>query len=144
MATDLQDTPLSARATGPVPRAVWVGGGLLGLVTAALAGALIMRSVEPTSTTVAAANPATAAPLTASVATQPMPTTALPPAKPEHHAKAVTAPATVAHPAWNPPGGTRTASTPGSACHCGRWGLPERRVVNPTVSFAARSKSDER
>lgn len=110
MATDLQDTPLSARATGPVPRAVWVGGGLLGLVTAALAGALIMRSVEPTSTTVAAANPATAAPLAASVATQPMPTTALPPAKPEHHAKAVTAPATVAHPAWNPPGGTTRAA----------------------------------
>jgi outer membrane lipoprotein SlyB len=33
--------------TSKLPRAVWVGGGLLSLVTAGLAGALIMRSADP-------------------------------------------------------------------------------------------------
>jgi len=51
-----------------VPRAVWIGGGLLGAVTAGLAGALVMRSApQPVSVAPAAAPSAlvatTAAPL---------------------------------------------------------------------------------
>jgi outer membrane lipoprotein SlyB len=42
-----------------VPRAAWIGGGLLCVVTAALAGALVMKSVSPSSNTpVAATSPA--------------------------------------------------------------------------------------
>lgn len=41
------DTPLTAPRTA-LPRAVWVGFAALGLVTAALAGALVMKSVSPT------------------------------------------------------------------------------------------------
>jgi outer membrane lipoprotein SlyB len=75
---------------------VWIGGGLLAMVTAALAGALVMRSVDPTpvssSATVinAAAQPAMAAqpvPLTASV--QAAPAVALAPAKPVYQSKPV-------------------------------------------------------
>ena len=110
MPTDAHDVSLSTPTIGSVPRAVWIGGGLLSLVTAALAGALIMRSVEPTSTAMATANPATAAPLAASVATRPMPATASASAKPVHHAKPVTSSATALQPVWSPPGGTTRAA----------------------------------
>ena len=43
-------TPLTAPRTS-LPRAVWVGFAGLGLVTAALAGALVMKSVSPTTPT---------------------------------------------------------------------------------------------
>jgi outer membrane lipoprotein SlyB len=42
-----------------VPRALWIGGGLLGLVAAALAGALIMRSMDAASIPGAQVDPAT-------------------------------------------------------------------------------------
>ena len=38
----------SLPSNSTIPRAVWIGFGALGLVTAALAGALVMRSVAPT------------------------------------------------------------------------------------------------
>lgn len=44
------EPPLTAPRTS-LPRAVWVGFAGLGLVTAALAGALVMKSVSPTSPT---------------------------------------------------------------------------------------------
>jgi outer membrane lipoprotein SlyB len=56
---------------GSVPRTVWIGGGLLALATAALAGALVMRSVEPASTSL----PTTAATSAVTSAAQPVPLT---------------------------------------------------------------------
>lgn len=61
----------NAPSTSSVPRAVWIGGGLLCLVTAGLAGALITRSVDPApaaSDTVAAAAKTAAAPAPAAAA----------------------------------------------------------------------------
>lgn len=48
MDSNPQNTPPGMASTGSVPRAVWIGGGLLCLVTAGLAGALITRSVDST------------------------------------------------------------------------------------------------
>lgn len=114
MPTEAHDTPLSSRSTGSVPRAVWVGGGLLSLVTAALAGALIMRSVEPAPiapTVVGSTTSAAGTPLVTPVTAPPIPTAPSPAARPpEHHAKARTAPARAAQPAWNPPGGSTRAA----------------------------------
>jgi outer membrane lipoprotein SlyB len=63
MPTNTIDLAPPASGFGAVPRAVWVGGGLLSLVTAGLAGALIMRpaSVEPIAPTAAVTTPATTA-----------------------------------------------------------------------------------
>ena len=52
-----QATPQATPHVGGLPRAVWVGGGTLALVTAALAGALVMKIATPASTAVAAALP---------------------------------------------------------------------------------------
>jgi outer membrane lipoprotein SlyB len=100
-----------------VPRAVWIGGGLLALVTAALAGALVMRSVDPAPTSL----PATAAASAAGVAAQPVPpaasatpaqaTTALAPAtKPVHRANPATSQSNPGQAQWNAPGGTTHAA----------------------------------
>lgn len=69
MTPSTPSTPVvSATASSPnaLPRAVWIGFGALGLVTAALAGALVMKSVAPTApsdaTTSAAASPTTEVP----------------------------------------------------------------------------------
>ena len=48
MDSNPQNTPPGMASTGSVPRAVWIGGGLLCLITAGLAGALITRSVDST------------------------------------------------------------------------------------------------
>ena len=102
---------------GAVPRAVWIGGGLLALVTAALAGALIMRSVDPAPTSL----PVTAAASVGGVAAQPVPPAAsAPPAqaatalapttKPVHHANPATSQGNPGQAQWNAPGGrTQTA-----------------------------------
>jgi len=109
----LAPSPMSS-----VPRAVWIGGGLLSLVTAALAGALIMRSAAPAPTSVSDAP--TAAASAPALVGQPVPLiasapaaqgTAVAAAKPAHPA----APATGATPApsqgqWNAPSATTTAA----------------------------------
>ena len=59
-----------------LPRAAWVGGGLLSLVAAAAAGALIMRATAPHADTLTGS----------AVAAQPVPSNLAQPAKPEHHA----------------------------------------------------------
>ena len=75
----------------PLPRSVLVGGGLLSLVAAALAGALVMKSVDqPAATVAAAGTPVTASTTAPTTASATAPTTApiAPPAAPP-----VTAPA---------------------------------------------------
>jgi outer membrane lipoprotein SlyB len=100
-----------------VPRAVWIGGGLLALVTAALAGALVMRSVDPAPTSL----PATAATSAAGVAAQPVPPAAsTPPAQaatalapttpPAHRANPATSQSNPGQAQWNAPGGTTHAA----------------------------------
>jgi hypothetical protein len=74
---------LAPQSLSSVPRAVWIGGGLLALVTAALAGALVMRTVEPASTPVTATTPVSATTGAASAAVavgQPVPLIASQPA----------------------------------------------------------------
>lgn len=94
-----------------VPRAVWIGGGLLSLVTAALAGALIMRSVEPAPTLAAAtAASAAAQPVPLTPAAAPSPAPAPIPAKPVHQAKSTPPPATASQGVWNAPGATTHAA----------------------------------
>lgn len=110
MSTEAPDTAPSTSSIGSVPRAVWIGGGLLSLVTAALAGALIVRSVEPAPALVGAANPATGSPLTTNVATPPAPVPAAAPVRPERRAEAVTAPVLAARPAPSPPGAAAHAA----------------------------------
>ncbi len=57
-----------------VPRAAWIGGGLLCIVTAALAGALVMKSVSPTSgAPVASTTPPAVAALAEPSSTRPGP-----------------------------------------------------------------------
>ena len=95
---------IPTRSTGVVPRTILIGGGLLSLVTAGLAGALIMRSAEPTPT------PSTTASPVASEAVQPTPQTVPAPERPAHHAKAATPSDAAARAQWSAPGGTtRTA-----------------------------------
>ena len=77
MATDTLDTSAPVSTTRSVPRALWVGGGLLSLVAAAAAGALIMRATAPS---------APADTLTGNtVAAQPVPSKAALPTKPDQH-----------------------------------------------------------
>lgn len=52
-----------------VPRALWIGGGVLGLVSAALAGALITRSIDAPAAPTAAAEAAATAPASRTTAT---------------------------------------------------------------------------
>lgn len=113
---------LSTRSLGSVPRAVWIGGGLLGLVTAALAGALVMRSVDHAPTPLAAM-PAVTSP--ADVRGQPVPPTALAEARPAlssaparhlHHSKSSATANTAGQTSWSAPGGTTQAAL---CSHCG-------------------------
>ena len=99
-----QDVAVAPSSTS-IPRAVWIGFGALGLVTAALAGALVMRSVAPSTP---------ADPATASVATPPGEAPAVktdPTTTPvhKHSSRPTTSTGTSnssAQAPWNPPGGT--------------------------------------
>jgi len=102
---------------GAVPRAVWIGGGLLALVTAALAGALVMRSVNPAPTSL----PATAAASAAGTSSQPVPlvasatptqagTALAPTTPPAHRANPATSQSHPGQAQWNAPGGTTQAA----------------------------------
>ncbi len=62
MPSDSIVAPPSSPTSGRFPRAAWIGAGLLGLVGAALAGALIMRSVDAPAAPPAQALAANAAP----------------------------------------------------------------------------------
>ncbi len=113
--------PVSVTA---VPRAVWIGGGLLSLVTAALAGALIMRSTAP-----APVLPASAAASAALMAAAPAALPSSPPARqpafvppvPSVHPSRSQHPLSAAHveapTPWTAPGGTTRAALCAS---CGR------------------------
>jgi outer membrane lipoprotein SlyB len=83
---------------GAVPRAVWVGGGLLSLVTAGLAGALIVRpaTVEPITPTAAVTTTATTA--AAAIPGQPVPLVAQAPLTSAPNAAPNAAPAVPAAP----------------------------------------------
>ncbi len=75
MDTATQNIPQNTPSTGSsVPRAVWIGGGLLCLVSAGLAGALITRTVDAPPT--AAAPAAADTTLVAQAKTPPAPTPA--------------------------------------------------------------------
>ncbi len=56
MPTTAHDTPHPSGSIGAVPRAVWIAGGLLCVVTAGLAGALITRTEQPPSPAVTVAS----------------------------------------------------------------------------------------
>jgi len=80
MSHEAQDGSLPTRSFGTLPRALWIGGALLGLATAGVAGAMIMRSVQAAPATEAAA------PAVASADASAAPTVAVAPAK-SHRAK---------------------------------------------------------
>jgi len=113
---------LAPQPLSSVPRAVWIGGGLLALVTAALAGALIMRTVEPASTPVSTTTGA--APAAVAVVGQPVPLTA---SQPAAQSPAV-ASAKPVHPS-KPVPGTTSATSQGQgaapAAVCTRCGVVE-------------------
>ena len=98
-------TPASPTRLTDLPRAVWVGGGLLSLVTAALAGALITKSLQPA----APALPATPVVLAASPAPEnkvanPAPNkTAADPARPAKAANRAGPATNASAEAWNAP-----------------------------------------
>jgi outer membrane lipoprotein SlyB len=77
------------RSLGAVPRALWIGGALLGLATAGFAGALIMRSTQATPATEAAG------PTVASMDASAAPAIAAAPAK-SHHTKPAAPPLAMA------------------------------------------------
>ncbi len=85
-----------------IPRAVWIGFGTLGLVTAALAGALVMRSVAP-STPVDTATSSLGTPMVEVPAAKTASTTTThkPPSRP-----ATSSGSTSAQTPWHAPGGT--------------------------------------
>jgi outer membrane lipoprotein SlyB len=83
---------------------------LLCVVTAGLAGALIMRSVEPPSAAVKAANSTIEAPPASGDAASPTASTAPSSARSEHHDKTASTPDALAQRAWSPPGGNMSAS----------------------------------
>ena len=119
MSQEPQVVSLAPQSLSSVPRAVWVGGGLLALVTAALAGALIMRTVEPTSSPVAAATGAASA-----AVGQPVPLIA---SQPAAQSPAVAA-AKPVHPS-RPAAGTTSSTSQGQgntpAAVCTRCGVVE-------------------
>lgn len=57
MSPDTPQTGRSARGLSNLPRAVWVAGGLMSLVTAGLAGALVMQSPSPSTSSAAPSTP---------------------------------------------------------------------------------------
>jgi outer membrane lipoprotein SlyB len=84
MSSELHTSSSAApQAVRSVPRAAWIGGGLLSLVAAGAAGAFIMRAADHPATP--SADAATHA------AGQPVPWVAAPAAKPEHHVAGSTA-----------------------------------------------------
>lgn len=88
-----------------IPRAVWVGFGALGLVTAALAGALVMRSVAPSTppdtATSTAGTPMVEVPVAKTTSSVALPRA---PARP-----ATSNSSTSARAPWHAPGGTTRA-----------------------------------
>lgn len=110
---NLPHTPTPATRS-PLPRAVWIGFAALGLVTAALAGALVMRPASPPATPDAALSSA------GTPMTEVPPATSQRPAPPTHrtarsgHTNG--ADPTTASTPWSAPGGT----TPAAVCStCG-------------------------
>ncbi len=91
-----------------IPRAVWIGFGALGLVTAALAGALVMRSVAPSTPVDTAASslgtPMVDVPAAKTASTT---TTHKPPSRPATSSGSTsTSGNTSAQAPWHAPGGT--------------------------------------
>ena len=79
-------SPLIPTVSSPkrgVPRVLWIGGGLLGLVAAALAGALITRSIDAASVTGAQAD-SVSAPIEATAPAHPTADRAAPSAQKNH------------------------------------------------------------
>ena len=101
MTPDTHVVSLAPKSIASVPRAVWFAGGLLALVSAAVAGALVMRSVQPGAASPVPAPVAMASVPAASAAGQPVPliAAATPPSHvaPSASAKPVPAPTRVAH-----------------------------------------------
>ena len=120
MSSASHDSSVPARSMSAVPRAIWIGGGLLGAVTAGLAGALVMRSApQPVAVAPAAAPSAlvatTAAPL-AGISTRPVNPAASAPAKPPRQSRPAVASTTTTESAAP----TRIATTPAALCaSCG-------------------------
>ena len=114
------DSTVPARSMSAVPRAVWIGGGLLSAVTAGLAGALVMRSAPQPVAVAPASAPAalvatTAAPL-AGISTRPVTPAASAPAKTPRPSRTTVATGTTAEAAAP----TRIATTPAALCaSCG-------------------------
>ncbi len=90
----------TAPSTAALPRAVWIGFGGLGLLTAALAGALVMKSIPPTapsdSTTNVPVSSMTEVPLAP----------AAPPIKHKAAPRPATSSGTSVDAPWHAPGGT--------------------------------------
>jgi outer membrane lipoprotein SlyB len=106
---------LAPRPMSAVPRAVWIGGAVLGLVGAAAAGALVMRSMTPAPTPLADASVTAPASL-AAAPVPPAPLVAASPAKPVPHAGPVTAPGT----SGQSPAGLQAAGPRAAVCaSCG-------------------------
>lgn len=106
-------TPVSPAATtrGGVPRALWIGGGVLSLATAALAGALITRSIDTPAAAATSATAATSTEMTAS------PKEAAPPV--QHAATATT------HAQTAPPSRKAANEAPTAAVVCTNCGTVE-------------------
>ncbi len=102
MLSKAHDVSPLTRSAGAVPRALWIGGALLGLATAGFAGALIMRSIESTPEPAAAASPV------ASAVTQTAALAAPAPAR-THHAKPASPGGAVAQVDASAPDGTTPA-----------------------------------
>ena len=98
MPTEIHDVSVPAPSISTVPRAVWVGGGLLAVVSAGLAGALIMKPAGPAQTA-AVVTPAPTV-VAASAVPQPVPL----------HARTSDKPARGAIHSVTSPGGTAQAS----------------------------------
>ena len=102
-----QDVAVAPSSTS-IPRAVWIGFGALGLVTAALAGALVMRSVAP-STPVDAASSSLGTPMVDVPAAKIASTTMAhrPPSRPATSSGSTSGTSTTSAQApWHAPGGT--------------------------------------
>ena len=85
-------SPLIPTVSSPkrgVPRVLWIGGGLLGLVAAALAGALITRSIDAASVPGAQTEPASASVPLATAPTHATADRAAPSAQKNHATQAV-------------------------------------------------------
>jgi outer membrane lipoprotein SlyB len=117
MPTTAQDTSRTSGSIGAVPRSVWVAGGLLCVVTAGLAGALIMRAVQPPSPAVGVASAAVEVPNADAPAPEAIESAAS--VKSDRRARAATGSATPAQ-------GTGNASVGGSsAALCVSCGVVE-------------------